>query len=1187
MSDPTDKVIETLGFDNVQSDCYSKHTSIGYIATSSTPTIQNEELATKILCNHAAYDIHHETTGVVVRLRVDSILDSEANDKMPFRGVIASEFRSENNGNIAVDPRIEDVQANVPPQSTYIRIVNLSSLDNHATFVTGDAISLEVVTADTDWTLLEWQDNMGWVAGDVSNSKPTKVTQIFSIYKASQDEQYSDCEVRPNGTPIVLSATESVLIVPGIGHNSIELSSVQNNHFTTDQLTGKPRSFEDIGSLYDNSIMDFPYYCLCYAVLQKSPLTSVLEAPRKYLSCRKPFDDYSDTSMTWREFYSENLTDTRQMTGGYMHQIPSEDWFWLQMYITTYQNIITTGSQICISSIDQGAQPEQPIGYVPLSFGRNGNNLFSSSRTLSAFPKWNFWLFGIANWNDGQPEFFPLGHPINLQTDEFLLWPRTDHWEKVFMDGSSKPLSLLCATKLPTSQDLHKLRNQNAALFHPISFVMSPEHIPPKCSSVGCQCCLHTATGKALSRSLKTHQGDRDGLLQAGTMMFTGPSEIETMIGEYNTAIVSFDEYDGLFVPTSIQWEITGDNILKSQVETSTTIEVEHWTAPSPGSKTPTIHFYFTQPGTYTVSCFVEGEEAQINAPPELVSGGFEVTWEVLAPKHSLYLASNLQNATLAPMEVITDRFLRFGDFSTTPETVGMEMEFRVGESPFNGLARITQLVSHVVIRTKADDSITTSTSNGEYKLDNQNPYHGTSQEKFGTSGNIIKIQANDSPGQNFAGDKKIDFQAWFKVYGRVRKNEANAIYATLAMGEWTAKMVAERTSLASFTITEFARTPTTTYQRFKDIYELCEWNDVQVNAGSDGQGISVPGTTKIIRSDEEQVLFLAPGFSSGEIEESLGRPLAENVEFEGQNYYQTFISLSKLNELLGVSEVIILPVSLRKGNFDTRPESQQKGRVLPITFKVRVAPFCYGVISDIEWEEIIRNDIGQSDSLLPDGDAADNFQFTDFGRTLYAQFQRKLLGIMYSSDSFWLEFAIAPTQQELENITAMLQTRFVRRVYADEMRIPPLPFDPTSPSSNPILLSSTRMIVKDKYSTVHRALVRDGWNVTRDSLYISYEGKDIKLDFEAERNHSKIAVKIKSFIGSTLSEFHLVLGQYYNYKRILRAKEQDRVLYFAIPADIWNAFQKSKFFIDGLQELQVKMIVYSRKNGEILKWIS
>ena len=52
-----------------------------------------------------------------------------------------------------------------------------------------------------------------------------------------------------------------------------------------------------------------------------------------------------------------------------------------------------------------------------------------------------------------------------------------------------------------------------------------------------------------------------------------------------------------------------------------------------------------------------------------------------------------------------------------------------------------------------------------------------------------------------------------------------------------------------------------------------------------------------------------------------------------------------------------------------------------------------------------------------------------------------------------------------------------------------------------------------------------------------------------AERNGQKIAVEVKTFIGtSTIFEFHTALGQLINYRYALEVQEPERVLYLAVP---------------------------------------
>ncbi|GET36720.1 XisH protein [Microseira wollei NIES-4236] len=76
-------------------------------------------------------------------------------------------------------------------------------------------------------------------------------------------------------------------------------------------------------------------------------------------------------------------------------------------------------------------------------------------------------------------------------------------------------------------------------------------------------------------------------------------------------------------------------------------------------------------------------------------------------------------------------------------------------------------------------------------------------------------------------------------------------------------------------------------------------------------------------------------------------------------------------------------------------------------------------------------------------------------------------------------------------------------------------------------------MSARDFYHNIVRsALEKDGWIVTDEPLYISIDDVDLKIDLAAEKviaatkNDRKIAVEIKSFIGSsTVTEFHLALG--------------------------------------------------------------
>lgn len=59
-----------------------------------------------------------------------------------------------------------------------------------------------------------------------------------------------------------------------------------------------------------------------------------------------------------------------------------------------------------------------------------------------------------------------------------------------------------------------------------------------------------------------------------------------------------------------------------------------------------------------------------------------------------------------------------------------------------------------------------------------------------------------------------------------------------------------------------------------------------------------------------------------------------------------------------------------------------------------------------------------------------------------------------------------------------------------------------------------------------------------------------------AEKGTDKIAVEIKNFVSaSKISEFHMALGQFINYRTALRLEDPDRILYLAVPSAIYNDF--------------------------------
>jgi len=97
-------------------------------------------------------------------------------------------------------------------------------------------------------------------------------------------------------------------------------------------------------------------------------------------------------------------------------------------------------------------------------------------------------------------------------------------------------------------------------------------------------------------------------------------------------------------------------------------------------------------------------------------------------------------------------------------------------------------------------------------------------------------------------------------------------------------------------------------------------------------------------------------------------------------------------------------------------------------------------------------------------------------------------------------------------------------------------------------------------HDTVRSALEKDGWVIIDDPLYIKVGGTEMYIDLTAEKliaaqkAERKIAVEIKSFLReSEMTEFHLALGQFLNYRLALKQKLPDIILYLAIPTDTYS----------------------------------
>jgi hypothetical protein len=136
--------------------------------------------------------------------------------------------------------------------------------------------------------------------------------------------------------------------------------------------------------------------------------------------------------------------------------------------------------------------------------------------------------------------------------------------------------------------------------------------------------------------------------------------------------------------------------------------------------------------------------------------------------------------------------------------------------------------------------------------------------------------------------------------------------------------------------------------------------------------------------------------------------------------------------------------------------------------------------------------------------------------------------------------------------------------------------------------------MAKDFYhENVRQALEKDGWLITHDPYQIEIEEVDYQIDFgaepliAAEKEGTKIAVEVKSFVGpSTVNEFHKAVGQFNDYYVALEIEDPTRILFLAIPDDIWFRFFQKQIIQKSLERIKAKIIVYNPDINEIVQWI-
>jgi hypothetical protein len=137
-------------------------------------------------------------------------------------------------------------------------------------------------------------------------------------------------------------------------------------------------------------------------------------------------------------------------------------------------------------------------------------------------------------------------------------------------------------------------------------------------------------------------------------------------------------------------------------------------------------------------------------------------------------------------------------------------------------------------------------------------------------------------------------------------------------------------------------------------------------------------------------------------------------------------------------------------------------------------------------------------------------------------------------------------------------------------------------------------MPARDLYhDEVVAALIKDGWTITDDPLHLRLGKQDAYVDLgaeklvAAEKEGRKIGVEVKSFAGpSLIADLEQALGQFALYETMLARLQPDRVLYIALPNDVYDSLFDEPLGKALVEDTRIRLIVFEPLRQEIVQWI-
>jgi hypothetical protein len=135
--------------------------------------------------------------------------------------------------------------------------------------------------------------------------------------------------------------------------------------------------------------------------------------------------------------------------------------------------------------------------------------------------------------------------------------------------------------------------------------------------------------------------------------------------------------------------------------------------------------------------------------------------------------------------------------------------------------------------------------------------------------------------------------------------------------------------------------------------------------------------------------------------------------------------------------------------------------------------------------------------------------------------------------------------------------------------------------------------MAKDIYHDIVKiALIKDGWTITHDPYKIPLTHRTLRADlgaekvFGAEKGTQMIVVEVKSFLNdSFIYDFHEAFGQYRLYRRFIKRIDPQRIIYLAVPEEIYIEEFSDPDIIWLCKTERIKLTVFNPDKKEIVEW--